>query len=153
MTTQTKEMYSEVYSILNMLGESYINKLPSKLFNLIETSRKINYNPKYDSTIALEKQNIKSDTVAMIALFHLNYWCESDKEKQQLIKLFNDNEKKYQAELREKYNPDNIFKNQTVNTVPNPNEQVVTETAMVGYKESVWVKIKKWFQSLFSNKK
>ena len=153
MTTKTQEMYSEVYSILNMLGESYINKLPSKLFNLIETSRKADYNPKYDSTISLEKQDIKSDTVAMIALFHLNYWCESDEEKQQLIKLFNDNEKKYQEELREKYNPDNLFKNKMITTAPISNDPIITETTMIEYKSSIWKKIKNWFKFFMSHAK
>lgn len=36
MNVQTQEIYSEVYSILNLLGESYINKLPISLFNMIK---------------------------------------------------------------------------------------------------------------------
>ena len=36
----------------------------------------------------------------MIALFHLNYWCNSQEEKQELNDLFKENEIKYQPELR-----------------------------------------------------
>ena len=75
MNVQTQEMYSEVYSILNLLGESYIKKLPVSLFNMIKEERREDYNPKYDSKINLEQQNIKRETLSMIALFHLNYWC------------------------------------------------------------------------------
>lgn len=32
MNVATQEMYSEVYSILNLLGNSYIAKLPKSLF-------------------------------------------------------------------------------------------------------------------------
>lgn len=46
----------------------------------------------------------------MIALFHLNYWCNSEEEKKELEELFKDNEEKYQIEIRKKYNPDDIFK-------------------------------------------
>lgn len=36
MNVATQEMYSEVYSILNLLGNSYIAKLPKSLFKMIE---------------------------------------------------------------------------------------------------------------------
>ena len=36
MDIKTKETYSEVYSILNMLGENYITKIPSKLYQMIK---------------------------------------------------------------------------------------------------------------------
>ena len=31
-----KKTYSEVYEILNILGEDFINKVPRKLYNLID---------------------------------------------------------------------------------------------------------------------
>jgi len=68
MNVQTQEIYSEVYSILNLLGESYIKKLPVSLFNMIKEEKRQDYNPKYDSKINLEQQNIKRETLSMIAL-------------------------------------------------------------------------------------
>ena len=59
MNIETKETYSEVYQILNLLGNEYINKLPKSLFNMLEEKRDINYNPKYTDDIPLNKQNIK----------------------------------------------------------------------------------------------
>ena len=32
----TKEIYSEVYSILDLLGDKYIKRLPKNLYNLIK---------------------------------------------------------------------------------------------------------------------
>lgn len=140
MDIKTKETYSEVYSILNMLGENYITKLPSKLYQMIKEEKSNEYNPQYDSTIALEQQNIKKESISMIALFHLNYWCSSPEEKQELKELFKDNEVKYQAELREKYNPDNIFKNRNHSTL-NEEKEANESVAMVEYKESIFKKI------------
>ena len=132
MNVQTQEIYSEVYSILNLLGESYIKKLPVSLFNMIKEEKRQDYNPKYDSKINLEQQNMKRETLSMIALFHLNYWCNSDEEKNELKTLFKTNEEKHQAEIREKYNPDNLFKKRSTQQ----EEYVVTkEVAMVEYKE------------------
>lgn len=146
MNVQTQEIYSEVYSILNLLGESYIKKLPVSLFNMIKEEKRQDYNPKYDSKINLEQQNMKRETLSMIALFHLNYWCNSDEEKNELKTLFKTNEEKHQAEIIEKYNPDNLFKKRSTQQ----EEYVVTkEVAMVEYKEPflkrIFNKIKRMF--------
>lgn len=140
MDIKTKETFSEVYCILNMLGESYIMKLPSKLYQMIKEEKDDEYNPQYDITIALEKQNIKRETLAMIALFHLNYWCDSQEEKQELKNLLNKNEIKYQTELRRKYNPDNIFKNK--NLSKKNEENILKETvSVIEYKENIFKKM------------
>ena len=146
MNVQTQEIYSEVYSILNLLGESYIKKLPVSLFNMIKEEKRQDYNPKYNSKINLEQQNMKRETLSMIALFHLNYWCNSDEEKNELKTLFKTNEEKHQAEIREKYNPDNLFKKRSTQQ----EEYVATnEVAMVEYKEPflkrIFNKIKRMF--------
>lgn len=138
MNVQTQEIYSEVYSILNLLGERYIKKLPVSLFNMIEEEKRQDYNPKYDSKINLEQQNIKRETLSMIALFHLNYWCNSDEEKNELKILFKTNEEKHQAKIREKYNPDNLFKKHSLQQ----EENVITnEVSMVEYKEPLFKRI------------
>lgn len=103
MNVATQEMYSEVYSILNLLGNSYIAKLPKSLFKMIEEEKSSTYNPQYREDQSLNEQNIKRESLSMIALFHLNYWCNSDEEKEQLKQLFKNNEEKHQAEIREKY--------------------------------------------------
>ena len=63
MDIKTKETYSEVYSILNLLGESYITKLPKSLYNMIIEEKLNEYNPKYSSSIALEQQNITTGVI------------------------------------------------------------------------------------------
>ena len=138
MNVQTQEIYSEVYSILNLLGESYIKKLPVSLFNMIKEEKRQDYNPKYDSEINLEQQSIKRETLSIIALFHLNYWCNSDEEKNEIRTLFKTNEKKHQAEIREKYNPDNLFKK---HSLQQEESTITNEVAMVEYKEPLFKRI------------
>lgn len=142
MNVHTQEIYSEVYSILNLLGESYIKKLPVSLFNMIKEEKKQNYAPKYDSKINLEQQDIKRETLSMLALFHLNYWCDSEEEKNELKTLFKTNEEKHQAEIRKKYNPDDIFKNK--NTIEPEEAQPAEETRITIVKEE------KWYKKLFN---
>ena len=146
MNVQTQEIYSEVYSILNLLGESYIKKLPVSLFNMIKEEKRQDYNPKYDSEINLEQQSIKRETLSIIALFHLNYWCNSDEEKNELRTLFKTNEKKHQAEIREKYNPDNLFKK---HSLQQEESTITNEVAMVEYKEPLFKRIINKIKKIF----
>ena len=85
----------------------------------------------------------------MIALFHLNYWCETDEDKNKLRDIFKNNEVKYQEKLKEKYNTDNIFKKIEQKTTVIQDEQTINQTAMVEFKESIFNKIKNWFKKLF----
>ena len=147
MNVATQEMYSEVYSILNLLGNSYIAKLPKSLFKMIEEEKSSTYNPQYREDQSLNEQNIKRESLSMIALFHLNYWCNSDEEKEQLKQLLKNNEEKHQAEIREKNNPDNLFKNNKQETIQEANVNS-NNLAIVEYKESILKKFINKIKSL-----
>ena len=138
MDINIQETYSEVYCILNMLGENYIKRLPNSLYKIIRDSKSSTYNPQYSKEKSLNEQNIKRESLSMIALFHLNYWCNSNEEKEQLKQLFKSNEEKHQAEIREKYNPDNLFKNKEKdNNSSNMNEE---NLQMIEYKKPNFIK-------------
>lgn len=141
---KVKNTYSEVSSFLNILLEEDRNKIPKKLRDLIENEKSKEYTPTYSYDIPIENQNISDEAIAMIALLHLNYWCCDNNEKERLNTIFDDNENKYQKELSEKYNPDNLFKNKQPKV-----ETVENSVAMIEYKESIFTKIKKWFKRTF----
>ena len=42
MNVKTKEIYSEVYQVLNLVGNEYIDKLPSSLVNMVKDKRQVN---------------------------------------------------------------------------------------------------------------
>ena len=143
MNIKTKEIYSEVYQVLNLLGNEYIDRLPKSLFNMLEEKRNINYEPKYTEDLPLNKQNIKKETLSIIALLHLNYWCENVNEKNELSQMFKNNEDKYQDELRKKYDPDNIFKKHIQENI------IKNEVSLVEYKESIFKRLINKIKSLF----
>lgn len=148
MNVRTKEMYSEVYSILNMLGDEYKNKLPDNLIEMIKKEKLDSYNPKYDLNTEFQNLNIKKDTLAIIALFHLNYWCETEEEKDSLKKILKENQEKYDSEIREKYNTDNLFKKKEQND-DLKQENTNVDVSMVEYKESIFKKILKKIKNIF----
>ena len=140
MDIKTKEIYSEVYQVLNLSENDYLNKLPDSLINMLREKRDVNYNPQYTADIPLNEQNIKKETIFIIVLLYLNYWCKDEKEVLEVKKILKENEDKYQVEFREKYNPDNIFKNNIRETKENT-QNVINETTMILYKKSVFIKI------------
>ena len=148
MSVNSQEIYSEVYSILNLLGDSYISKLPNSLLKMIKEEKSNTYNPQYNENQSLNEQNIKKESLSMIALFHLNYWCNSQEEKEELEQLFKANEEKYQAELREKYNPDNIFQNNS-QPIIQQSEPIPQQQGLVEVKQGFFAKFVNRIKEIF----
>ena len=140
--------YAEVVEVLDNMSLEDRNKIPKKVYDFfIEKSSK-DYIKHLNKNIALCDQEIREDTKEILAILLTNYWCKTENEKNDLLKLFRANELKYQEELREKYNPDDIFRrrNQKIETKENI---IKNEVALVEYKESIFNrifnKIKKFF--------
>ena len=148
MNLKTKEIYSEVYQVLNLLGNEYIEKLPISLINMIKEKRETNYNPVYNDDAPLNEQNIKKETMAIIALLYLNYWCEDDNEKLEVKSILKENENRFQEKLREKYNPDNIFANNSNSSdnVQNNQELALVETNNLKWYNKMWNSIRSFFR-------
>ena len=89
---EKSKIYSQVYSILNELGEEYYSKLPEKMYNAIIENKDNSYNPKYDIEKSLKRQQVSKDAIAIICYFHKNYWCKDDKEKAFIEGILNRNE-------------------------------------------------------------
>lgn len=109
-----KMAYCEVDMILGQMEEKYVNKIPSELRKLFKEQKKMDYSPKIKADVPLEEQNLMRKTIAILAMLNLNYWCEDEKEKQDLIQMYSENDRKREEELREKYNPDNLFKKKDI---------------------------------------
>ena len=135
---EKEEIYSELYSVLNLLGKSYIEKLPKQLYQLIENSRNPNYLPKYSFNEPLVNQNINKKTISMLALIDLNYWRKDNTEKQELVDILNRNKKTIDEYQSIKYNNDNLFKKDRV-----VEQKPIQDVKIAKYKENFWTKIKK----------
>ena len=134
---QTKQAYSEIDEFLSLLDEKTRNEVPSKLREFFKKEKDNNYHKGINPKTPIKEQNLKNETLALIALLNLQYWCKDENEKERLKQVYANNENQYQEELREKYNPNNIFKN--ANT-----EKVKEEVALVEIKED------KWYKKLFN---
>lgn len=146
-------IYAEVYDCLNILGESYISKLPEKLYEVIKSDRDMDYVSKYNSDIGITEDTFSRETFNIIAGLDLKYWC-NEQEKQEKLEIYNKNEENYQQMIKEKYNPDNIFKknNNSSSSSVNEVESSVSNsdtTSLVEVKPSLFTRIKNFFKSIF----
>lgn len=140
ISINTRRAYSEIDEFLGLLNEEQRNKIPPKLREFFKEEKDKEYFKNIDTNIPIKEQNLKEETLAIIALLNLKYWCTNDEEKKRLKEIYSQNEKKYQNMLSEKYNSDNIFKRNTANKVEE-NIQTRKNMQIVEYKEPRFKKI------------
>ena len=153
MDKTVKDIYSEVYAILNMLGKEYIDKLPKDIYNIIKEEKSSEYNPVYATTVALDRQVVKKESISIIAFLHLNYWCDEE-EKIKLRELFDENEYKYQEELKQQEEQEVEQEDEEIQDDNNEIEIGKAFLSMIVYKEENFVqRIFNKIRRLFSRKK
>ena len=144
VSIKTRQAYSEIDEFIGLLTVAEQNEIPQKLRNFFKEQKDKNYVKNINPNIPIKEQNLLEETLALIAMLNLQYWCKDEKEKERLKNVYADNERKYQEELKEKYNPDNLFKNKQRAV-----EEKIEETAMIEYKEiSLFTKIKKFILNI-----
>lgn len=131
--------YAEVDEILNLLEEEYTNKIPEKIRKFLKEEKMQDYKPEIKVEIPLTEQNLRRETMVLLAILNLNYWCESEEEKEEFRKELAKNEKE-RKELEEKYNPDNLFKNKQHNNIDDIKKENTEIVALVEYKKSSLLK-------------
>lgn len=143
ITIDKKEAYCEIIEILKYMDEKYVKKIPKQLIYFFKSNSANNYKFRINKELPLKQQTLKEETRVILAMLNLNYWC-TEEHKQELIKIYKNNEEIYQSKLREKYNYDNLFENKK--TKVETGENII---AMVEYKESFFTKVIKKLQNIF----
>lgn len=127
MEKESQLAYAEVDAILNMLETEAVEKIPLKVREFFKNEKDKNYIPKISENFYdIDNIELMRETICLLTILDINYWCETEEEKQFILNKLKENDKIKEEELREKYNPDNIFKNR------NDTQEIV---AIVQYKE------------------
>lgn len=140
VSIKTRQAYSEVDQFLGLLSEEERNEIPKKLREFFKEEKDRDYLKNINANIPIKDQNLKEETLAIIALLNLQYWCKDEEEKKRLQAIYAKNEKNYQDMLYEKYNPNDIFKKKDNNVVEN-NIESKENTQMIEYKEPIFKKL------------
>lgn len=138
---------AETIAVLENTEITLLAKIPNKLIEALqekadELGRKVNL----DYTKSYKEQRISEEARGILTLIYRDYWC-SKEEKERLNQLIEENEQKYQEELRDKYNPDKIFEQKdSVKTFNNPLIQDISSDSVSLMK----VEDLKWYQKIFN---
>ena len=152
VTKEFAEASAEINEIFKYLPKEEVEKIPSKLREFFKEVSSKDYVTNINPDLPLDAQEIKEKTKDIIALIYRNYWC-SEEERKELDQKLIENDRKFEEELREKYNPDNIFKNNVTTTKKEESEvkEEKIEQSLVPQETGKWYQrfldmVKKWFK-------
>ena len=140
ISINTRQAYSEIDEFLGLISSEHRNKIPQKLRNFFREEKDTNYIKGINPNIPIKQQELKEETLGIIALLNLKYWCEDENEKRRLKEIYAKNEKIYQEYLQMQYNPNEIFKKK---------EPIKEKLSMVEYKETIIKRIINKIKKMF----
>lgn len=146
MENTMNQSYSEVYDIIKHLDKKLYNKIPTGFIEMLKENMDKNYNVEIDYNKSINKQKLLKDTKIILSIIYRDYLCSEEKKKE-LIEKDKADLVRYENELREKYNPDKIFKNRIQKN--NTEKTRENTTAMVEYKENIFLKLIEFFKKIF----
>jgi len=144
ITNEFAEAATEINEILSYLPNEYIQRIPKKLRDFFKKVKSNNYISKIDPYKPLGEQELKPKTKTILTIIYWNYWC-NEEEKRNIDRVLIENDQKYEKELKEKYNPDNLFKNKQ--------EQIVKEKTNLPIEireETFFKKLVSYIKRLFN---
>ena len=147
VTKELSEAAVEFNSILEYTSEDLKNKIPKKFLDFLQSIQSKTYKFEYDKTKKLDEQKLKPKTRGLIALVYQDYIC-NEAEKEEYIQKSQKLIKQIEESKREKYNPNDIFKDKKIE-----NDKDTTNTVeIVEYKESIIKRIIRKIKNIFTQK-
>lgn len=141
MENTQKMAYAEVGRILDILGDNYKKKVPSKIRELFYKED----NPQVDINLSnINDKKISRKALIILSVLNLKYWEDNPQKKQRLKIAYLENEVVYREKFKES-NFSNEQKAEDTNTVSVTTELIVP-------KETLGEKIRKFFKNLFKRK-
>lgn len=140
--------YSEVLEILKYISKEDYEKIPNSKIELFETNHNKEYIFKYNPNKTLDEQNVSKTAKAIIAILFRDYWA-TELQKEKIIAKQNYDRMQLEEKKKERYNSDNIFKNNKKKIILNSTKQEqkldLIETNNIKWYKKVWKFITRFF--------
>lgn len=143
MEDNYSKAYKEIVEILKYVPEESVNKISKEMRDMFEAEMDKNYSFEIDTAKPFEEQELLEETKAILANIFRDYWA-TDYQKARIIEKENQDREEGERQKREKYNPNDIFKNRNVN---NNITQNVQEQLSEEYNKNLPMKVQK--QNIF----
>lgn len=102
MTTKQKIANKEVLIILDKLNLT--SKIPKELLVAMKNNQDESWNFVYNDNLKLEEQKMTRQTIILFTSLYFMYICEDNNEKENLKKIYMENEKRNSEETLNKLN-------------------------------------------------
>ena len=133
---------AEVYKVLENIPKEEYNKIPDEIKAIFEKYKNYSREINIDLKKGFEEQDISEEAKDIIYSISFNYWL-TDKEKENVM----DNIKQNVAELKEKYDIENVFKERkNEEKVAN---KIVEEQRLANTNEKWYKKILRKIKKIF----
>lgn len=134
----------EVLDILDNTNKADVNKIPSSFIKFLVDNASEDYKVNLDHSKSIGEMNLNEKTKEILGVIYINWWCDK-KERENYRKQIKELEIKRQEEIKEKYNPNNIFerknKVQEYTNATKVDAMQNEAVATIEYKESILKKI------------
>lgn len=146
--------YKEIIEILKYIPEESVNKIPTEMIEMFKTEQLVTYDFKIDTEKTFEEQELLEETKAILANIFRDYWA-TDYQKAKIIEKENHDREELERQKREKYNPDEIFKNkqQNINVQKNLNENYNSKLPIEVQKQNIFQKLIVFIKKILQKKK
>lgn len=149
MTNSLNIALAEVSQILDILGNEYINKIPYKFLKFMEENKAENI------SISITEDNYENieltrNTIVIISMLNINYWVTDVDEKEKLLKIYQENDRKFLNQVSDYKNSDWLLNNKIEQNIEKTRDE--TKYLINIEEESVFTKIINFIKSLFMKK-
>ncbi len=137
--------YKEIYEILKIFPKELVDRIPKYKLDYI----KQNMDESYEYNITKETFDGKTmldETAAILAILFRDYWA-TEKQKNKIINYHNTQIEKIVNEIKEKYDPENVFKQRRIEQ--EKIDEKKENLSVVEYKENIFKKLFNKIKEIF----
>ncbi len=137
--------YKEIYEILKIFPKELVDRIPKYKLDYI----KQNMDESYEYNITKETFDGKTmldETAAILAILFRDYWA-TEKQKNKIINYHNTQREKIANEIKEKYDPENVFKQRRIEQ--EKIDEKKENLSVVEYKENIFKKLFNKIKEIF----
>lgn len=129
-----KVAFAEVMEVLKNSEPEILVKIPENFITFLKENEDNEYNVDIDFNNENWEDTVLPETQAIIALIYRDY-VSSPEEREKLLKTEQEEQIRIEKELREKYNPDNLFNKEPRKIEREDNMQLSNKIHIPWYKK------------------
>lgn len=134
----------EVLDILDNTNKADVEKIPSSFIKFLVDNASEDYRVNFDHSKTIDQLNLKQKTKEILGVIYINWWCNK-KDQENYKEQIEEQERKRQEEIREKYNPNKIFENREKKKICNETQDKIQQRnemlAIVKDEENIFKRV------------